>query len=100
MDQTQQTAKSYKEAECAVSCPSLDCSIKRYHKLNAAHKSIQLCTLQVSHDNSVNVATRYGLDGPGIGSRGERGFSHSSRPSLGPTQWVLGVCPGDKAARA
>jgi len=42
--------------------------------------------------SSVGIATRYGLDGPGIASRWGRGFPHPSRPALGPTQppiqWV------------
>jgi len=32
------------------------------------------------------IASRYGLDGPGIESRWERDFPHPSRPFLGPTQ--------------
>jgi hypothetical protein len=43
-------------------------------------------------DSSVGIATRYGLDSPGIESRWGRDFLHSSRPPLGPTQppvqWV------------
>ena len=37
-------------------------------------------------DSSVGIATRYGLEGPGIESRwgGGRDFSHLSRPALGP----------------
>jgi hypothetical protein len=49
----------------------------------------------------VGIATRYGLDGPGIESRWGRDFSHQSRPALGPTQpriqWVPGLFPGGKA---
>ena len=37
-------------------------------------------------DSSVGIATRYGLDDPGIESRWGRGFPHPSRPALGPTQ--------------
>jgi len=37
-------------------------------------------------DNSVGIATRYGLDGPGIKSRWGRDFPHPSRPALGTTQ--------------
>ena len=52
----------------------------------------------------VSIATRYGLDGPGVESRWGRGFSHPSRPALGPTQppiqWVPVLFPGGKAAGA
>jgi hypothetical protein len=37
-------------------------------------------------DSSVGIATRYGLDGPGIESRRGRNFPHPTRPSLGHTQ--------------
>jgi len=53
----------------------------------------------VGHDSSVGIATRYGLDDPGIECRwGGRDFPHLSRPSLGPTeppiQWVPGHSRG------
>ena len=58
----------------------------------------------LSRDSAVGIATRYGLDGPGIESRWGRDFPHLSRPVLGPTQpsiqWVPGLLPGGKAARA
>ena len=51
-------------------------------------------------DSSVGIATRYGLDGPGIESRWGRDFPHPSRPALGPTQppvqWVPGLSRGVK----
>ena len=37
-------------------------------------------------DSPVGIATRNGLDGPGIESRWGRDFPHPSRPGLGPTQ--------------
>jgi hypothetical protein len=40
----------------------------------------------VGRDFVVGIATRYGLDGPGIESRWGRDFPHPSRPALGPTQ--------------
>ena len=50
--------------------------------------------------NAVGIATRYGLDGPGIESRWGRDFPHPSRPALGPTQspveWVPGLSLGVK----
>jgi len=36
-------------------------------------------------DRTVSIATRYGLDGPGIESRLGQDFPHPSRPALGPT---------------
>ena len=49
-------------------------------------------------DSSVGIATRYGLDGPGIESQWRRDFPHPSRPVLGPTQppvqWVPGLSRG------
>ena len=49
---------------------------------------------------AAGIATRYGLDGPGIESRWKRDFPHPSRPALGPpqppVQWVPGLSPGVK----
>jgi hypothetical protein len=54
----------------------------------------------VGRDSSVGIATRYGLDGPGIESRWGQIFPHLSRPALGPTQppvqWVRGFSRGVK----
>ena len=48
----------------------------------------------VGRDSSVGIATRYGVDGPGIESRRGRDFPHPSRPTLGLNQlailWVSG----------
>jgi len=42
--------------------------------------------------NAHGVATRYGLDGPGIESQWERDFPHSYTQALGPThhptKWI------------
>ena len=52
----------------------------------------------VGRDSSVGIATRYGLDGPGIESRWGRDFPYPSRPALGPTQppiqWVPSLSRG------
>ena len=37
-------------------------------------------------DSGVDIANRYGLDGPGIESQWGRDFPHPSRPTLEPTQ--------------
>jgi hypothetical protein len=51
-----------------------------------------LCLHTRGRDSSVGIATRYGLDGPGIELRRKRDFPHPSRPALEPTQppvqWV------------
>ena len=56
-----------------------------------------------SRGSSVGIATRYGMEGPGMRSRWGRDFPHSSRTALGPTQppiqWVPGLSRG-KAASA
>jgi len=50
------------------------------------------------------IATRYGLEVPGIESQWGRNFLHRSRPALGTTQppvkWVLDLFPGGKMAGA
>ena len=59
----------------------------------------------VSRGCVVGIATRYGLDGPGIESRCGRDFQHPFRPALGPPPSLLyNGCrvsfPGGKAAVA
>jgi len=49
-----------------------------------------------SLDSSVGIATRYGLDGPGIKSRWGRDFPHPSRPAPGPTPPPVQGVPGAK----
>ena len=52
----------------------------------------------VGQHSSVALATRYGLDGPGIERSWGRDFPHPSRPALGPSQfpiqWVAGLSRG------
>jgi hypothetical protein len=53
-------------------------------------------------DSSVGIATRYGLDGPGIESRWGARFSVPFQTGPGahpaPIQWVTGTLPGGKSA--
>ena len=69
----------------------------KVHELDAFD---QRSYLSVRRDGSVDIATRYGLDGPGIESRWVRDFPHLSRPTLRPTQppvqWVPGFSYGVK----
>jgi len=48
----------------------------------------------VGPDSAVGIATRYGLNSPGIESRWGRDFPHPSRPALGPTQPPIQWVPG------
>ena len=53
----------------------------------------------MGHDSLVDIATGYGLEGPGIETRWDRDFPHLSRPALGPTQPMYNgyrVFPGGK----
>jgi hypothetical protein len=84
-----------------VDCPVLDRF--RVQNLLTEPTVLVICTgFLVGRDSSVCIATRYGLDGPGIESRWGRDFPHPSRPALGlthsPIQWVPGLSPGGKAA--
>jgi len=58
----------------------------------------------VGQDSSVGIATRCGIDGPGIESWWGRDFPHPSGPSLGltqpPVQRVPGLFHWGKAAEA
>jgi len=60
--------------------------------------------MSLARVSSAGVATRYGLDGPGVESQWARDISHPSRPALGLTQpltsWVTGLTPEVKAAGA
>jgi hypothetical protein len=60
--------------------------------------------LRVDRDKAGGIATRYGLDGPGIESQwGGREFPHPSRPALGahPASYIKGTesLPGIKRQR-
>ena len=53
------------------------------------------CTISVcGRDSSVGIATRYGLDGPGIELWWGRDFPHPYRPALRPTQPPIQWVPG------
>jgi hypothetical protein len=57
----------------------------------------------LGRDSSVGIATRYGVDGPGIKSRWGRYFPYSPERPLGPASLlynVYRVFPGGKAAGA
>ena len=57
--------------------------------------------MYVGRDSSVDIAARYGLDGPGIESRLGRYFPHVSKPAKGPTHTISnGSFPEGKAAGA
>jgi len=49
-------------------------------------KQIFIFTYLGDRNRITSIATRYGLDGPGIKSPRKRDFPHLSRPALGPTR--------------
>jgi len=73
-------------------------------EFNSGFKGLTKIDNNGGPDSAVGIATRYGLEGPGIESRCGRNFPHPTRPALGPTQppikWVQGLFPGGKAAGA
>jgi hypothetical protein len=57
----------------------------------------------MGRNSAVGIATRFGLDGPGIESRWVRFFQHTLIPALGPTQSLYNayrVIASGKAAGA
>ena len=66
--------------------------------LPCSREYVPISFIIIGLDSEVGIATRYGLDGPGIESRWRRDFPHPSRPALGPTQppiqWVPGLSQG------
>jgi hypothetical protein len=66
--------------------------LRKYFVKFLAYDLFGFCFM--GRDSLVGVATRYGLDGPGIGSRWGQDFPHSYRPALGPTQPPTQLVPG------
>jgi hypothetical protein len=62
--------------------------------------SIFFISTNMGQESVAGIATRDGLDGPGIESRWGRDFPHLSRTALVPThtpaQWIPGYFPGAK----
>ena len=56
-------------------------------KVNLKH----VCTLKLGRDSSVDIATRYWLDGLGIESRWVRDFPHPLGTDLGPPSLLYNV---------
>ena len=82
--------KSPKCSPPPVSCTSVTSTLNDERNARCWHRCRTELTLLrvlcVGRDSSVGMATRYGLDGPGIESRWRRDFPHPSRPALGPTK--------------
>jgi len=79
------------------------CTISQFKPKHVAMNTVIKLVLVFTFEYVVGIATRYGLDGPGIGSRWGRDFPRLSRQALGPTQppvkWVPGFSPGVKSGQ-
>jgi hypothetical protein len=85
-------------SSCAVNATCNEIACFRFRRL-----SVSQCLILVGRDSSVGIATRYGLEGPGIESRlGEIFCTHPDRPWGPPSLLYHGyrVFPGGKAAGA
>ena len=69
------------------------------HMTNFLRNLVCRMCKSMGRDSAVGIATRYGVDGPGIESWWGRDFPHPSRPALGPTQppvqWLPGFSRGE-----
>jgi hypothetical protein len=87
------------QPNCVTACADVICILYIIPvTLLCQTKYILYCFIVRGRYSVVGIATRYGLDGPGIDSRWGRDFPHPSRPALGPTQlpvrWVPGLSQG------
>ena len=80
------------EGDNLPSFPCLSTFVRTYYILDIVGT---VYIILWGRDSAVDIATRYGLDGPGIESPWGRDFPPPSRPALGPTQppiqWVPGL---------
>ena len=97
------TAACLQAPPCKL-CFKQPCVTRGKWRLRVVHVYISTSARNVGRDSVVDIATSYGLDGPGIESRRGRDFPYPFRLALGPTQlpeqWVPGLFAGDKLAGA
>ena len=74
---------------CQMSQHSVPCRDSWRKSSCAGVNYLYSCDNFVVRDSVVGIATRYGLDGPGIEYRWRRDFPHPSRPALEPTPRIL-----------
>jgi len=72
-------------------CPSVQNNLNATQQIVIKHSDNMVREMKEHYklrgrDSSVGIATRYGLDGPGIVPGGGRNFSHLFIPTKGPTQ--------------
>ena len=95
----------YRSSTACVCVRDIVTSEMRRHRSDLACSATEKNGLYLARggrDSSVGIATRYGLDGPGIESLLGQDFPRPSRPAMGTTQppikWVSGPFPGGKVA--
>jgi len=101
---TAEIAGHWRKAEASFRLPVIRLRVQILHSWRM-HIYIYMCVCVcvfvcfVGRDSSVGIATRYGLDDPGIESWWGRDFPYSSRPALGPPSLLYNgyqVFPGVK----
>jgi hypothetical protein len=61
-------------------------NIRHFNSDKVVHDFERLINDAMGRDSAVGIATRYGLDGPGVEFWWGQDFPYPPRPALGPTQ--------------
>ena len=86
IDIPRHTTKPYPKHSLPAEYQELNKNLNITLSLDMQHGTFVSVYQKTGRNSSVGIATRYGLDGPGIKSQLGRDFPHPSRPAPRPTQ--------------